>query len=283
MTDLGGGGARFFPPKDKLMILSVACQKPEQYGYEGQTHWTISSLVEALVRHRYFASISWTTVQRFLKGLEIKPHKIDYYLFCTDPELIEKAKTICGLYLHPPKDRVVLCYDERTAIQGKRRYPILRMVPGIPEKQNFNYKRLGTKELLAVFEVGTGEIYGQCYNRHTQYEFIDFLEKVRNEYPGKKLTIVLDNLSSHKTENVKEWLEKQRGEVEFVFTPTHASWLNQIELWFKELNQKCLKRLSVETLEELQNKIARFIDTYNKYYKHPYNWKSDGILQKKAA
>jgi len=283
MIDLVGGGARFFPPKDKLMILSVACQKPEQYGYEGQTHWTISSLVEALVRHRYFERISWTTVQRFLKGLEIKPHKIDYYLFCNDPELIEKAKSICDLYLHPPKERVVLCYDERTAIQGKRRYPILRMVPGIPEKQNFNYKRLGTKDLLAVFEVGTGEVYGQCYNRHTQYEFIDFLKKVRNEYPGKKLTIVLDNLSNHKTENVKEWLEKQRGEVEFVFTPTHASWLNQIELWFKELNQKCLKRLSVESLEALQNTIARFIDTYNKYYKHPYNWKSDGILQKKAA
>ena len=205
------GGARFFPPENKLMILTVACQTPEQYGYEGQTHWTISSLVEALIRHRYFERISWTTVQRFLRGLDIKPHKMDYYLFCDDPELIEKAKTICDLYLHPPKD------------------------------------------------------------------------KVRDKYPGKKLTIVLDNLSSHKTENVKEWLKKQKGEVEFVFTPTHASWLNQIELWFKGLNQKCLKRVSVESLEELEKKIGSFIKTYNKYYKHPYNWKSDGILQKKAA
>lgn len=283
MTNRVVEGARFFPPENKLMILTVACQTPEQYGYEGQTHWTISSLVESLVRHRYFERISWTTVQRFLRRLEIKPHKMDYYLFCDDPELIEKAKTICDLYLHPPKDRVLLSYDERTAIQGKRRFPLLRMVPGIAEKQNFNYKRLGTKDLLAVFEVGTGEVYGQCYNRHTQYEFIDFLEKVRGKYPGKKLTIVLDNLSSHKTENVKEWLKKQKGEVEFVFTPIHASWLNQIELWFKELNQKCLKRLSVESLEELETKVASFIKTYNKYYKHQYNWKSDGILYKKAA
>ncbi len=283
MINLVGGGARLFPPEDKLMILTVACQTPGQYGYEGQTHWTISSLVESLIRHRYFERISWTTVQRFLKGLDKKSHRMDYYLFCDDPELIEKAKTICDLYLHPPKDRVLLSYDERTAIQGKIRYPILRMVAGISEKRYFNYKGLGTKDLLAIFEVETGEVYGQCYNRHTQYEFIEFLDKVRDKYPGKKLTIVLDNLSSYKTENLKEWLKKQNGEVEFVFTPTHASWLNQIELWFKELNQKCLKWLSVESLEELERKIVSFIKTYNKYYKHPYNWKSDSILQKKAT
>ena len=81
------------------------------------------------------------------------------------------------------------------------------------------------------------------------------MKKVRKRYEGQKLTIILDNLQSHKTSNLKEWLKEQNDEVEFVFTPKDASCLNQIEIWFKELNQKCLKRLSVESVEELKKKI----------------------------
>jgi transposase len=283
MIDLVGGGARLFPPEDKLMLLSVACQSPEVYGLKGQTHWTISTLVFIVQKYKIIKRISWTTVQKFLKGLDLKPHRMDYYLFCEDPELIEKAKYICNLYLKPPKDRVLLSYDERTAIQAKERSMIKMVRPGYPERQDCHYKRHGHTDLLAVFEVGSGQVYGSCYKRHRQIEFLGFMKKVRKRYEGKKLTIILDNLQTHKTPNVKNWLKEQNGEVEFVFTPKLASWLNQIEIWFKELNQKCLKRLSAESVEELKKKINNWIGTYNRYFAHPYNWKSEGILKKHEA
>jgi len=106
------------------------------------------------------------------------------------------------------------------------------------------------------------------------------MKKVRERYPGKKLTIIMDNLQSHKTPAVLEWLQQENGEVEFVFTPKHASWLNQIELWFKELNQKCVNRASTKSLEEMENRVMDWIDTYNKYFAHPYDCKYDGILKK---
>ena len=265
------------------MLLTVACQSPDVYGLKGQTHWTISSLVFIVQKYKIIKKISWTTVQKFLKDFDLKPHRMDYYLFCEDPELIEKSKYICNLYLDPPKDRVLLSYDERTAIQAKERLMTKMMITGYPGKRDFHYKRYGHTDLLAFFEVGIGKVYGSCYKRHRQIEFLSFMKKVRKRYEGKKLTIILDNLQSHKTPKVKEWVKEQNGEVEFVFTPKHASRLNQIEIWFKELNQKCIKRLPVESVEELKKKINSWIGTYNRYFSHQYNWKSEGILKKHEA
>ena len=273
-------GGLHFPPEEKLSILSVACQPPEDYGLKGQSYWTIATIVFVLVEFEIIKKISWTTVQRFLKELDLKPHRMEYYLFCEDPELIEKAKYICKLYLNPPEGRVLLSYDERTAIQSIERYAIKRMIPGYPARQDFHYKRHGHIDLLAVFEVRTGKVFGECYKRHRQIEFLDFMRKVREKYRGKKLSILMDNLQSHKTPAVLEWVKQQNGEVELLFTPKHASWLNQIELWFKELNQKCIKRASTKSIKEVEKRVMDWIDTYNKYFAHPYNWKCKGILKK---
>lgn len=247
---------------------------------DGQTHWTIRSLLWVLRRYEIFPQISWTTIQRCLRELDLKPHRMDYYLFCEDPSLLEIAKCICSLYLDPPEDRVLLCYDERTAMQAKESFKVLDVIPGYAEKQDFHYRRHGRKDLLAALEVGTGKVLGKCYDRHRQWEFLDFLKLLRKRYKRKKLTIILDNLQSHKTPEVCKWLKEQKGEVEFVFTAIHASWLNQIEIWFRELNQKCLRRLSVASTEELTFKVYDWIETYNEYFAHPYNWKSEGILKK---
>jgi transposase len=273
-------GSLFFPPQDKLTILSVACQSPENYGLKGQTHWTIAALVVILMNFNLIKQISWTTVQRFLRSLDLKPHRMDYYLFCEDPELIEKAKKICDLYLNPPKNRVLLCYDERTGIQAIKRAKIKHMIPGYPAKREFEYKRHGHIDLLAIFEVSSGKVFGVQYEKHRQIEFLDFMKKVRQLYKRKKLTIIMDNLQSHKTPAVQEWLKEQKGMVEFVFTPKHASWLNQIEVWFKELNQKCIKRSSVASKDEMAENILNWITTYNRHYAHPYNWRFNGILKK---
>lgn len=280
MINPGEEESRVFPPDDKMTILSVACQSPEKYGLKGQTHWTIAALVVVLMNFNFIKRISWTTVQRFLKCLDLKPHRMDYYLFCEDPELVEKAKYICNLYLYPTKDRILLCYDERTGIQAIERKKIRSMIQGYPERQEFEYKRHGHIDLLAVFEVSSGKVYGLTYERHRQIEFLDFMKKVRKIYKRKKLTIIMDNLQSHKTPAVMKWLKEQKGMVEFIFTPKHASWLNQIEVWFKELNQKCIKRSSSTSKVEIAKKILNWIDTYNKYFAHPYNWKFNGILKK---
>ena len=233
-----------------------------------------------LMNFNIIKQISWTTVQRFLKCLDLKPHRMDYYLFCEDPELLEKAKIICDLYINPPRNRVLLSYDERTGIQAIERTKIKNMIPGYPAKREFEYKRHGHMDLLAIFEISNGEVFGVTYEKHRQIEFLDFMKQVRKRYRGRKLTIIMDNLQSHKTPAVKKWLDGQKGMVEFIFTPKHASWLNQIEVWFKELNQKCIRRSSVTSKEEMSENILNWIMTYNKHYAHPYNWEFNGILKK---
>jgi len=249
----------------------------------GQNNWSISTLQHTLLEYGYFDSISWTTIQRCLKTLDLKPHKMDYYLFCEDPDLVKKAKKICGLYLNLSPDWVLLCYDERTGIQALEREKALGIKCGYTAKQEFEYIRHGRKDLLAVFEVKTGKVFGKCYDKHRGIEFLDFLKKVRRRYKGKKLKIILDNLSTHMTPAVKEWLENQEGMIEFIFLPKHASWLNQIEIWFRELNSKCLKWLSVKNKIELQEKVMLWIKTYNKKFAHPYEWKYKGRILKNAA
>lgn len=117
----GRGRKPSFSPKDGVTILSIACQSPEEYGMFGQTIWTIDSLQKILLEFGYFDQISWTTIQRFLSKLDLKPHRMDYYLFCEDSELVSKAKKICDLYINPPDDAVLLSYDERTGMQALER------------------------------------------------------------------------------------------------------------------------------------------------------------------
>lgn len=281
-TKKGGGGNPLFPPEDRAAIVATACQTPAQYGFAGQTHWSISSLRKALLDKKIFKTISWTLIQRTLRGAEIKPHKMEYYLFCKDPELIRKSRQICRLYRNPPKGRVLLCFDERTGTQALERPETRPMIAGIPFRQDFEYRRHGTVDLLAIREVIGGKVFAKAYSRHREKEFLNFMKIVRKRYKGKRLSIILDNLRVHKTPGVLKWLKDQGGMVKFIFLPKHASWLNQIELWFRELHQKCLKRLSVFSLKELVVKIQKWVKTYNRHFAHPYNWESKGFLTSAA-
>lgn len=124
----------------------------------------------------------------------------------------------------------------------------------------------------------TGEVFAKTYTWHSQVEFLDFMKKVRKRYPRKKLTVILDNLRFHQTDRVRRWLRSQKGMSKFVFTPKHASWLNQIELRFRELHQKSLKRLSDLSVKELCRKMRAWIKTYNRHFAHAYGWQSNGFL-----
>ena len=287
MTDytinLAEEDAGFFPPEDRIQLVSIACQRPEDWGLFGQTRWSITTLQYVLEQEGIISSISTTSVHRFLRELDYKPHLMRYYLFCEDPELHKKAKKICRLYLNPPENRILLCFDERSGTQALERKNYRPMSQGRSARMDFNYVRHGTTDLFAVYNVKTGKVFHEFYKRHTQIEFLDFMKKVVKKHKGRKLTIILDNLRTHKTQMVMEWLNKQKGNVEFVYTPKHASWLNQVEIWFRELNQKCLKGLSVTSIQELHHESDKWIRTYNKHFAHPYNWESKGILKYHAA
>lgn len=256
----------------------MACQSPEIYGYAGETHWSISLLRETLIRNKIIKSISWTTIQRILSAVELKPHRMEYYLNCKDADLLKKARKICRLYLNPPKNAILLSFDEKSGTQALERKILQTMSPGKLYRMEFEYKRHGTTDLFAAFEVKTGKVFGRCYAKHSSKEFLHFLKLLRKKYKGKRLIIILDNLKTHYTDEIKIWLKSQKGMVKFVFTPKHASWLNQVEIWFRYISQKCLKRLSVLSIKELIKKLNTWIRTYNTFYAKPYNWKFNGIL-----
>lgn len=253
----------------RLKIATDACRPPETI-----THWSTRELAQHL--YEQGIKVSHMTVQRVLSAEKIKPHLCKYWLNSTDPDFEAKQTEIVGLYLNPPENALVVSVDERTGIQALgRKYPNKPMKKGSPEKMEFEYKRHGTVSLIASLSVHFGEVMGKCYDRHTNNEFIDFLEEINQMYGRKKeIHLIVDNLSVHKHSNVKGWLT-QHPNYHIHFTPTHASWLNQIELWFSIYGRKIIKRGVFSSKEDLVAKTLEFIELYNKKAK-PFRWTYTG-------
>lgn len=260
------GRAKKYSAEIRHKIAAEACNPPP-----GRTHWTIRDLAKHLELDRGI-------VERVLKDEAIKPHLVKYYHHSTDPEFEEKMINIIGLYLHPPENAIVLSVDEKTGIQAlDRTQPVLPLKPhGKVKNIPFEYKRLGTTSLLASLNVHSGQIHGQCEKRHTNQEFLSFLKKLERTYrkKGRKIHIICDNYSAHKHKNVKEWIENQEN-VQIHFTPTHASWLNQIEIWFSIMSRKVLKQGIFKSVKELIQKIEQFIEGYNETAE-PFAWTYTG-------
>ncbi len=263
-----------FGDKIRNKIVMVVCQEPVEKYLPGVTHWSTSDLSMMLPKILDIESISKESVRTILKEHELRPHRIEYYLTRTDPDFFSKAERILNIYEEPPGDGMVICVDERTAIQVlERPYPGLPLRPGHCEKVDFHYRRNPTFTLFGGLSIHDGHIFGKCYQRHTQHQFLDYMDALRQYYPGIKLYIILDNLRTHKTVLVKDWIKKQKGGVEFIFTPFHGSWLNQIEIWFGILNRKCLKRMDKGSTEEGKIHTMEFLNTWNVYYAKPFKWK----------
>ena len=209
-------------------------------------------------------------LQELLKGFDLKPHQSQMWCFSNDPQYEKKKADVVGLYLNPPKNAFVVCIDEKTQIQAKSR-KITAMKKGHAEKHDCRYERNGTVDLFAAFRINDGKVIGKIENRRRAIEFLAFIKIVYRKWGRKKdLHIVLDNLSTHEVDDVKAWL-KEKTNVHFHFTPTHASWLNQIELWFSILTRQLLKRGSFPSKDDLSKKIMKFIEAYNKESK-PFAW-----------
>ena len=189
-----------------------------------------------------------------------------------DPHFEAKAADIIGLYLNPPEHAAVFAADEKTAIQALDRLdPVLPLSPGRAERHGFEYFRHGTLSLYAALNTRTGEIIGQTVPRHTSAAFIDFLRDLVATQPRRReLHVIVDNLSAHKTKTVRAFLEAH-PQVHLHFTPTYASWLNQVELWFGKIERDLLARGIFTSLPDLARKIRRYITQYNKNPK-PIRW-----------
>lgn len=237
------------------------------------THWSIRSMAAS-------AGHSHTTIRRMWNAFGLQPHRTETFKLSSDPLFVDKVRDIVGLYLSPPTHALVLCVDEKSQIQAlDREQPVLPMMPGMPERRTNTYVRHGTTSLFAALDVATGAVIGKCYKRHRATEFLDFLKQIDGNIPGGlDVHIVMDNYATHKTPMIKAWLAR-RPHYHVHFTPTSASWINQVERWFAELTRKQIQRGVHTSTAQLEADIRSFIDRHNANPK-PFRWtkSADDIL-----
>ncbi len=240
---------------------------------DGETVWTARLIVKEL------RDVSIHHVWRIFRKHGIQLQRRHSWCISTDPEFATKAADVVGLYLASPENAVVLCVDEKPAIQaleraqGYLRLPNGRALTGF----SHNYKRHGTTTLFAALEVTTGLIRAGHYNRRRRREFLDFMNGIVSQYPPKKeLHVILDNLNTHKPKH-DQWLARHKN-VHFHFTPTHASWLNQVEVWFSILTRRVLRNGSFTSPRQVREAIDRFLEAYNQEAA-PFEWTKQVVHQ----
>ncbi|MGC9523877.1 MAG: IS630 family transposase, partial [Anaerolineae bacterium] len=310
-TDLGPDDRRLFPPQQQHEIMALATRPPQREGHP-MTHWSIGDLTRAVLQNKIVDSIGGSTIWRLLDQAAIKPHRWHYWLHSPDPEFYPKMHEIVELYLNAlnmyERGEVLLSVDEKTSLQALgRRYPSKPMVPGRGELIEHEYQRHGTCCLTAGLEVATGQVMGWLTPHRPAEVFAEFLEWVCGMYTeARRIHIVLDNLNTHyhalTCEVVadlckrrlapmptgcdrKAFLTDPSKRIIFHFTPSHASWLNQIEIWFSTLARKVLHRGDFSSVDDLEDKIIAFIEYYNAYLAKPYTWTYTGkplAVQKNA-
>ncbi len=238
----------------------------------GVTHWSSRLLAERL-------KISNTSVARAWRSYGVKPWKAESFRFSTDPELVGKVTDICGLYLAPPENAIVLCVDEKSQIQAlDRTVPILPMQEGRIERRSHDYYRHGTTTLFAALDIATGHVTAALKPRHRHQEFLAFLKQIERAYRHHvdtdgvqmQLHLVMDNYAAHKHANVRVWLE-ENPRFKVHFTPTHASWMNLVEVWFGIVERQAIRRGVFKSVKDLNTKIRAFTDGWNDR-SHPFVW-----------
>lgn len=252
------------------MLRTVLQSRPRD-----ATHWTVRA-VAAKTR------ISKSTVQRYFTLFGVQPHRTKSFKLSPDPFFVEKVRDIVGLYLNPPDHALVLCVDEKSQIQAlERTQPNLPLGLGYVEGFTHDYTRHGTTTLFAALDIQSGEIFAQCKRRHRHQEFLAFLASVEANVPAAlDVHLIVDNYGTHKHRKVKAWLARH-PRFHLHFTPTYASWLNQVERWFALITQRAIRRGSFRTVRELIDRIERFVKRYNETAR-PFRWTAtaDSILAK---
>ncbi len=237
------------------------------------THWSLRSMARSV-------GYAPSTIHRIWRAFGLQPHRSETFKLSSDPFFVEKVRDIVGLYLAPPERALVLCVDEKSQIQAlDRSQPLFPMCPGQAERRSHDYVRHGTLSLFAALDTASGEVIGQCFKRHRAKEFKAFLKRIEANVPNDlDIHIVMDNVATHKTPEIKAWFAK-RPRWHVHFTPTSASWINQVERFFAALTEKQLRRGVHRSTEELERAIHDYIDIVNEN-PEPFRWtkSADDIL-----
>ena len=262
----GRGRHESITQEQRLEVMALACTTP----VDGSTVWSIRKLADV-------AGLGVGTIHRILNAGDLKPHKVRHWCGKSpDPEFTSKQAAIIGLYMNPPENALVLCVDEKSQIQAlDRTQPLLPMKPGAPKRMTATYKRHGTTCLLAALVVHEGAVHGRCVDSTKHENFLNFLKHLYRAYPGKQLHVIADNLSAHKHRDVLEWVEKRRR-LTLHFTPTYASWLNQVEIWFNIFTRDVVKDGVWRSKQMLIKQIIKYIKQYNENRAHPFRWTYEG-------
>lgn len=266
----------------RAWVVSLACQKPKDLGYSLEL-WTTNLLAKHCrerckeASHPSLEKISRGTVSKILRKNVVRPHKITYYLERKDPEFDAKMIQVLHVYklvqlLHKNGEiqsakLVVLSYDEKPGIQA-----IGLISPDLPPKpdkypqtaRDYEYKRFGTLSLLASIDLLTGHVHGMVADRHRSAEFVEHLKALDSHYrKDATIRMILDNHSTHISKETRKYLASVPGRFEFVFTPTHGSWLNLIESFFSKMARTLLRGIRVDSKEDLKMRIEQWLQEIN--------------------
>jgi transposase len=273
-----GGGKAQVPPQTRGRVIALTKMSPP--ADTGLSHWSTRTL-SAYLKRREGITVSWHYIARVWREENLKPHRSGTFKISRDPAFAEKVADVVGLYLAPPGGAVVLSVDEKTQIQAlDRTQPVLPVTFDASEKRTHDYIRHGTTNLFAALNVGTGEVIGECKPNRNAKTFLAFLKKAVRPHADKEIHVVLDNLSTHTTPEVRAWLAKN-PHVHFHFTPIGSSWINQVETWFGILTRQSVRRGTFASVNVLITQIRDYIDSWNADAK-PFTWTAtaDEILAK---
>jgi hypothetical protein len=301
----GRVGRGAFPPSERLDVISIASTKTEEHG-EVATRWALDDLAAAYVNQAHHAqAMSRSTIWRTLDEIDLKPHRSVYWLNSHDPDFDAKAHAICKLYVDAPtmyeSGRLLICCDEKTGMQALGRpHPTQPAEPGKPARREQDYIRYGTRALITSFVVATGEVIANLGPTRTSVDFAAHLNHVAGHFPKVEgCDWVVDNLNTHWSLDVcrviadlcdvpflkaelrtggqrRAFLKDPSHKHVFHFTPTHGSWLNQVELWFSVLGRRFLQRGVFGSMQDFETRLLAYLDEYNRCHAHPYRWTFQG-------
>jgi transposase len=308
------GRPNTFSPEQLVQVIAVACEEPEESDRE-ISHWTRRELAEEVIQRQIVTSISPRHVGRLLDEADLKPHMSRYWLNNDreqDPVKFDaETKTVCDLYVAAPmlhqQGSHLVSMDEKTGIQAlERKHPTRTMKSGHVELREFEYVRNGTLTLIGNFEVATGQMIAPSLGpTRTEEDTVAHVRQTIATDPDAEWIFIVDQLNTHKSEGLvrlvaeecqidtdlgvkgksgilesmktrKAFLEEESHCIRFVYTPKHTSWLNQIEIWFSILVRKLLKRASFHSVDDLRQRILRFIDYFNRTMAKPFKWTYTG-------
>ena len=285
--ELGVGGALHDLPgrgrhpsltaEARAWVVALACRKPKELGY-AQELWTTRLLAQHARKHGVAAGhpslqhLARGTVSKILRAQSVQPHKIEYYLERRDADFEVKMKQVLHVYRQvelwhqagaPAELTAVLSYDEKPGIQAlQNTAPDLAPVPGQHPTlgRDHEYVRHGTLSLLAGIDLWSGEVLGLVRDRHRSREFIEFLRLLDARYPAEaRIRMVLDHHSAHLSRETRTFLGTVPNRFEFIFTPTHGSWLNLIESFFGKMAKTLLRGIRVKSKDELKTRIEMYL------------------------